>query len=596
MTNLSNTYVQSIQKEAYFVYNSAGICGSTDYDVRVNPNLAHRVPENKICTLANNRLWESGYNFTPYDGTNATNSYFLNTINNVVYLLLSKGPNGRKDEWSQYLSTVLPTHENGIASTSDYHTWFAYYKVPENKLDFIDTQNLPVPLTFFPKDNYTTFTEKYEINCTEGVTTFGCCCLYYNNYDQDEISGEVYNVGDVTNQTIFSQCYECQQLAELMNKEFIFLSGKTVGDITSAVTDENPLCPATKAVNNLQTILNDELLPSNSYLYFQRNLINTFENNSGIASITLDFTGKNPDDYKMDKENPVLYIIDPLGSGAEAKIKTFKKIINGIVYHIPYGIDLISRGKNYVFPDISIEGTSTSHPSYPIYELINVVHFADDFLTNVSKLIVPQRTAYENTITSTDLIEYFNGSSVASISLLLQPTNKELAPAKYVPNNSSIIPLVDTVYLGSNEVEDTGAVADLIADPTTVIYDDLRTTYNSSNNNYAVYLSHLATRPDGSIKWRDDSGAYVTVSNGWRAALTDVSGSVAVGDIINLPDAIDSNTNTDYSVRRIERAQINKISGQIVSTVNLSTPINLQTEASQTVKHRTFRITINTNT
>lgn len=596
MAQLSNKYIQTVEKEAYIVYNSAGFSGDSLYDARVNPNLAQRIPQNRICHLANNRFWQSGYNFTPYNLYDSSNSYFFNPINNTVYLLLSKGPNNRTDEWSQYLSTVLPTHQTGIQTTSDNHTWIAFYKVPENKLDFIDTANLPIPLTFYPEDNYTSFIDKYEISCGEGVTTFGCCCLYYTEYEQDKITGEIYNIGDVTNQTIFSECYECQQLAETLNKEFIFLAGQTAGNVKSSETGENPLCPATKTINSLETILSNSLLSPTSYLYFQKTAINNFENNLGIASITLDFTNLNPDDFKMTVENPELSIIDPTGTGAKAKIKTYKKIINGIVYHIPYGIDLISRGANYSFPDIRIEGLGTSHSASSIYNFIIITQFPTDFLTNVSKTIIPQRIAYENTISSSDLINYFNGANVKSVSLLLQPKTRDNASPNYTPNANTLVPLVDIAYLGlAGVAEEEQTIPELI-DTTQVYFDDLSPYANASNNNYQVYLSHLTTDANGIVRYTNDAGEDVQITDGWKASLNDDSNSIKEGDTILLPNAVtkDPNDLKEYTIRKIQRATLNKLSGEIVSITNLSNSIDLASETTKTIKNRTFRITINT--
>lgn len=597
MAQLTNKYIKNIETEAYFVFNSQGVTGEDKYNPNINPTLAQRVPENKICNLANNKKWSSGYNFTPYNVTDNSNSYFYNTINNVVYVLLRKGPNNRVDEWSNYLSTVLPTHETGAVTESDYHTWFAYYKVPDNKLNFIDTSNLPVPLTFYPKDDYTTFNEKYEIACEDGVASFGCCCLYYKEYDKDEITNEIYNIGDVTNHTIFSQCYECQQLAELLDKDFIFLAGETAGNITSGVTGENPLCPATKTIKSLTDELDEAVLSSGSYLAFQRNNINSFANNSGIASITLDFTGENPDDYKMNIENPSIIFTDPTGSGAEAKIKTFRKIINGVVYHIPYGIDLISSGKDYTFADITIQGLSNSHAAVGIYNHITITQFPEDFLTNVSKTVIPKRIAYETTISTSDLINYFEGTKISSISLLLQPKTKDETPSNYTPNNNSIIKLVDTVYLkkvGATE----SAVVEIVEPPTNVYFSSISPYQNASigTKNYKVYLSRLSTRSTGEVKYTTDSGSEVIISNGWKATVTDARKSVNVGDTVYLPDAVVRNPNStfQYTVRKIIPAELNKITGETVSTVPLESTINLSTEATKSVKYRTFRITINT--
>lgn len=597
MAQLTNKYIKNIETEAYFVFNSPGVTGENSFDPNINPTLAQRVPENKICNLADNKKWSSGYNFTPYNISDNSNSYFYNTINNVVYVLLRKGPNNRVDEWGDYISTVLPTHETGAVTESDYHTWFAYYKIPDNKVDFIDINNLPVPLTFYPKDDYTSFNEKYEIACTDGVAAFGCCCLYHTEYDKDEITNEIYNIGDVTNHTIFSQCYECQQLAELLDKDFIFLAGETAGNITSGVTGENPLCPATKTIKSLTDELDEAVLSSGSYLAFQRKNINSFTNNSGIASITLDFTNKNPDDYKMSIENPTILFTDPTGSGAEAKLKTFKKIINGIVYHIPYGIDLIASGKDYTFADITIEGLSNSHSAVGIYNIINLTQFPEDFLTDVSKTVVPKRIAYENTISTSDLITYFEGTKISSVSLLLQPKTKDQTPSKYTPNNNSIIKLVDTVYFRKVGATESVAV-EVVEPPTNTYFSSISQYQNTSigSNNYKVYLSRLATRSTGEIKYTTESGGEALISNGWKATITDARKSVNVGDTVYLPDALVRNPNSTfpYTVRRVISAELNKITGETVSTVPLENVIDLSSDATKTVKYRTFRITINT--
>ncbi|NBR07343.1 MAG: hypothetical protein EBT92_16485, partial [Planctomycetes bacterium] len=189
----------------------------------------------------------------------------------------------------------------------DTYVWLSLWKVDYTDYNFITGSELPLPdLSTDPV--YTTFTQKYETLCgSQGTTSFGCCCLYFKDNFTDEITGEVYNEGDLTNEIIFSDCYECQKAAEAFNRDVIFLSGITVGGITSSHPSENPLCPATKTIQGLKERLEEDvydLVPGSAkeFQYFQ--LKN--HNNLGIMSVSLDFSNLSEAERTISVANPTI--------------------------------------------------------------------------------------------------------------------------------------------------------------------------------------------------------------------------------------------------------------------------------------------------
>ena len=403
--------------------------------------VARRAGISERALIADNNEWQYGKQYSAWMPGVTGNYYAYNTSNRIVYLCTENTENNRLDE-EVALSTVIPSHvEPQIQTYEDGYSWIPLFKVDVSQIDFLSQTDLPIPDLQKPQ-SFTTFTEKYEDLCGSGITSFGCCCLYFKDNSVDDITGEVYTAGDLTNETIFSDCYECQKLAEALDREVTFLSGYTAGSITTSATGENPLCPATKTIKTLQEQLDEEkytLTPGSSREYALY-LLNNFQNNNGILSATIDLAGITASIKIVTTANPEITIKDPTGTGARVRLLTQQ--IGDNQYEV-YGVELLDSGSGYsALPDWSLANTTVD-------EYIKLVRFPDNFYTDPTTLVTGNRYRIKVRFTSSQLADNVNIEEITKIAVLTDPKlTDSQAVAEKPTANVDLIPLQTNVFAG----------------------------------------------------------------------------------------------------------------------------------------------------
>jgi len=376
--------------------------------------IARRISESEKSFIADNNQWQTGKVYNQWNIDVSNNYYVYNPDNRIVYLCTDNKTNNRIDEEAA-ISTIIPSNiEPGVFKTEDGYSWCPLFKVDLTQIDFISITDLPLP-KLDPAENYITLTEKYSDLCPSGSTSFGCCCLYNKENEVNDITGQTYISGSLTNEIIFSECFECQKLAEQLDKEVSFLAGYTAGDISS-VTGPNPLCPATKTIKTFKEQLTEEqytLTPGSSREYALY-LLNNFENELGIMAARINLNGLTEAQKTIYTSNPFppVNIIDPTGIGATARLLS-ESI--GTDSYMVNGIELLTSGSGYS------ELTDWSTGNTFIDSKIEFVRFPKDFYNNPTQLTPEKRLRIKLEIPSYQIKENVETETITKIAVMVNP-------------------------------------------------------------------------------------------------------------------------------------------------------------------------------
>jgi hypothetical protein len=438
---LSNNILKELQFPEFHLV-LGGLSGQSDpgsFNSTADALIARRIKDTETSLVADNNEWQYGKIYNSWSPGTTTNYYVYNPNNRIVYICTDNTPNGRIDE-EPAISTVIPSHTlPEIQAYNDGYSWIPYYKVDITQLEFLSQTDLPIP-NLGKSQSYTTFADQYNSLCGSGITTYGCCCLYFKESSVDEVTGEIYNAGDVTNEVVFSDCFECQKLADALDKDVLFLSGVTSGGITSSHPTENPLCPATKTIYSLQQeLLNEQytLIPGSSREYALY-LLNNFTNGEGILAARIDLSGLTDAQKTITTENPEITIKDKTGTGARVRLLT---VPVGYNQYMVTGAELLASGSNYSqVTDWSLNGTIVDN-------YIQLIHFPPNFYNDPTILTPGKRYRLKLQVTSDDLQ---NNISVQQITKFAVLTNPKVygtdATVKYPSGDSAFRPLQTNAF------------------------------------------------------------------------------------------------------------------------------------------------------
>lgn len=408
--------------------------------------IAKRIPESDKSFIAKNNEWQTGKVYEQWDLSKTSNYYVYNPENRIVYLCTDNRTNNDLAQ-EVAMSTVLPSDiAPGVFKTSDGYSWCPLFKVDINQLKFLSKTDLPLPKLEKPQ-NFLTVSETYEDFCVDGVTNFGCCCLYYKENTTDPITGVSYDAGDLTNEIVFSKCYECQDIAQTSNKESIFLAGYTAGIIGSA-TGPSAICPQSKTIKTFQEQLTEDqydLAPGSSREYALY-LLDNFTNELGIMAARIDLTGLTDQQKTVytTSPNPEITIIDPTGTGATARILT-EQI--GQDTHLVNGIELLTSGSGYSeVPDWSSGNTF-------IDGAIQLIRFPKDFYNEPTQLVPEIKVKIKTQIASYQIKENVEAEQITKIAVMVNPKRfVDNSVIEEAPQNQTISNLQTKVFVGTGTV------------------------------------------------------------------------------------------------------------------------------------------------
>lgn len=521
-TPFSSSIVKNkkIPSELYLVAGGDSGNSPSEWEPLSDTWLAYRIPESKKHLITSNRPWQTRSQYSRYTSLYEYNTAF-NTENQILYLCLHNNLNFRSDEESG-LSVEMPSHAYGPQTYGDGYTWLPLWKVDFTEYDYVTNTELPIPKLETETD-YDTFIEKYEPLCGSGVTSFGCCCLYFKENSIDQITGEVYSVGDVTNETIFSDCFECQKIAEALDRDVIFLSGVTTGGITSSHPSENPLCPATKTVKTLQEKLTEQryTIAPNSSKEYQLKLMESFAK-GGIMAVNIDLSGVTTSVRITNYENPTISVVDPVGSGAVIRLKTEPYGVNRYFIN---GIELLNSGSGYGdLPTVYSDQVNSK-----LLNKITLHKYPDDIYNDPTLFAAPVRYTVDVTVQNNTLSNLLpENLQIKKAALMANPYSLTAqAPIEYSKNDSTVHKTFTEVKVWDGT---TIVASELVEPPTTDYLGTLDVLPRNNKNDYLV-SAFSVTNKAGKV---DVPGGK---ANGYDLKINDRPDSVDIGDIMTIAGA-----------------------------------------------------------
>jgi len=565
---------------------------------------AKRIPDKEKCVIAKNNIWQSGKIYNEVGSQE--NYYVLNNNNNVVYLCISNNANNNNQDVIN-MSVVIPNHTTPtINQLSDGYSWLPLYRVDSSQLNFITNKDLPTAKIFVEKE-YSSFFEKYKPLCGSGVTSFGCCCLYFKESNIDEITNEVYTKGSITNETIFSTCYECQKLADSLKREVLFLDGLTAGSVENSNNDKNYLCPSTKYIKEILEEFEDNKYNTipNSSNAFSYGLLNNFNNFSGIMFARINTNDITESEKIISTPNPLVNIVDTTGSGAVVRLKTIQISTNN---HKVIGIEIISRGSGYSkLPDFYVDGISENNI---INSIISIGVFPESIFISSDEYVYPISYKIKTSIITDELSSMISSANIDSYTILTNPdytdNNSKIISTK---NNSDYFSLETRVICGlsgeqisivnqqqlvDNSLSGGGSnpnfKSNIVSGFSLLTVRNNNGVYinNISKNNYQVFSSGVQTTSNGVIKFKPDSINTYSIP-GVIAFTTDTNDSVIKDDILKIQVG---STTKYYNVLGVELSPLKKDSGKSVSSGLLSN--NITNKTNEITKSYAFTINIDT--
>lgn len=454
-TNLSKDF---FEKKPDFMLILGGSRATEGQPFQVIPDslVSRKIADNEVSLIADNNIWSSGKRYTNWF-PGSSNYYIFNEENRLVYVLLDNLQNGRTDLESN-LSTQIPNHINPEPQKySDGCVWIPVFKVDFLKENFLSAKDLPIP-DVEAQESYLTFAQKYSNLCPSGSTTSGSCCFYYKTTEIDDITGITYSAGSLTKETVFSTCYECQKMAETLGREVIFLSGSTLGGITSGITLGNPLCPPTKTIKTIKETLETQiydLVPGSSREY-QKYCLDNFTANKGIIRAEINLKELTDSDLTISVSSPYLIIKDPSGSGASVRLLT-----NEIGYnqYKVYGIEVINNGTGYnqEIIDFSITGYSGS----TLVNKIDLITMPDSPYDDPEIFVPADRHRILCTVSSEELTSNVLTDSFTKYAVIKNPVLTDTnAVIKYPKNSTAFesLEMVITAITGPCFTSPTGVI------------------------------------------------------------------------------------------------------------------------------------------
>jgi hypothetical protein len=581
-TPFSNYTLDKIPQELYLFYGGFAGTEGQPFDPLADSFFSQRIPEKNRRLVTTKTIWQANKTYQYY--TPSSYDIVWNDDNGIVYLCLHNNSNFRNDtgDGEPGLSTIKPSL-TGKFTTADGYTWLSLWKVDYLDYDFINDTEIPIP-DVEPTTNYDTFTEKYEPLCgSAGTTAFGCCCLYFKDNSTDEVTGEVYTKGDLTNEVIFSDCFECQKLADALDRDVLFLRGITVGGVTSSHPAENPLCPATKTIQTLQAKLEEDVynITTGSAKDFQ---LDRLQNHAkqGIMLVSLDLDGLTETQRSINTSNPTVIIADALGSGAVATIKTTPI---GLDKHYVYGIELVSEGSGY-----SLLPTPSAAISSTILDAISIYPYPEKIYEDLQLFTPATGLRILNTITNKQIATVITTSTlqVLKAAVVADPKNYQTgSPVIKTKNDATISTLLTEVFaFDPTTFEEGGAVPEGGGGPG---YEHENAAGGFGNEIPSLDTEYVAYVVDAEadvqeIVYNGTSGT----ADGYILRLNDDPASFTIGEAVNVGG-------TRHIVYNVDAPIINSKSAKFYNTIDLSgTPIGITQEANRTtLKSYTFNIKLN---
>jgi hypothetical protein len=402
--NLEDFYTRLSKGQDKYAFYLGGVSAGSNYDTAASNrnvwedvSLLYHVRKNDAKPVVRRINYQAKRSYDPWRATgnsSSDNYYVLNETNGTVYLCISSNSLNRIDHFGNNNSTHTPSFEDGVELTyPDGYTWRRLYKLDSNSRRFLTDNLMPVNDAIKDYEEFPTVVGLQSLVrniCGSSGGQSGSCGLYPRTKQYVPEFNNFVVAGNLWEKIIDIPCYRCYDLAQRLDMEHRFIAGSSGGDIPSGVS----------LTTNLDKINSAQLNP-NSNEKVQAELVTSSSAKDGeILSMFIDLSNLSYSNRQVTVENPEVTITSGTGSGASAKLITYKDNDGNIVVD---GIELVSGGSGYY--DYSLTIPSITNDSTFVNLIETNIEPLDGFATSTRKLLGATQLAFKVEFDSNDITD-----------------------------------------------------------------------------------------------------------------------------------------------------------------------------------------------
>ena len=400
--NLEDFYTRLSKGQDKYAFYLGGVVAGSNYDTAAGDrnvwedvSLLYHVRKNDAKPVVRRINYQIKKTYNPWraaGNSSADNYYVLNQTNGTVYLCISSNALNRIDQFGDNNSTYTPSFEDAVEKTyPDGYRWRRLYKLDTNSRRFLTDNLMPVNDAIKDFEEFPTVAGLQSLVrnvCGVSGGQSGACGLYPKTKQYVPEFNNYVSAGNLWEKIVDIPCYRCYDLAQRLDMEQRFIAGSSGGDIPSGVSLETNL----EKINSLQ-------LNPNSNEKVQAELVTSSSAKDGeILSMFINLANLSYSDRQIFVENPEIVITSATGTGASARLITFKDNAGNIVVD---GIELISGGSGYY--DYALTIPSVTGASTFINLIETNIEPLDGFATSTRKLLNATQLAFKVEFDSNDV-------------------------------------------------------------------------------------------------------------------------------------------------------------------------------------------------
>tara|TARA_B100000900_G_scaffold402974_1_gene409444 strand:+ start:607 stop:1986 length:1380 start_codon:yes stop_codon:yes gene_type:complete len=403
--NLEDFYTRLSKGQDKYAFYLGGVSEGSNYDTAAGDrnvwedvSLLYHVRKNDAKPVVRRINYEIKKTYNPWRATgnsSADNYYVLNQTNGTVYLCVSSNALNRIDQFGDNNSTYTPSFEDAVEKTyPDGYRWRRLYKLDTNSRRFLTDNLMPVNDAIKDFEEFPTVVGLQSLItyvCSNGGDEVGSCGLYPRTKQYVPEDDTYITAGFLWEKITDVSCYRCYDLAQRLDMEHRFVAGAgSLIEVPSSISLETNL----EKINSLQ-------LNPNSNEKVQAELVTSSSAKDGeILSMFINLANLSYSDRQISVENPEIVITSATGTGASARLITFKDNAGNIVVD---GIELISGGSGYYEYGLTIPSVTGASTFINLIE--TNIEPLDGFATSTRKLLNATQLAFKVEFDSNDILD-----------------------------------------------------------------------------------------------------------------------------------------------------------------------------------------------
>jgi hypothetical protein len=401
--NLEDFYRRLSNGQDKYAFFLGGVSAGSNYDTAAGDrnvwediSLVSHVRKNDAKPVVRRINYQTKKAYAPWrarGNSSSDNYYVLNLTNYNVYLCVSSNKLNRIDHFGNNNSTYTPSFGDIEKTYPDGYTWRRLYKLDSNSKRFLTDNLMPVNDAIKDYDEYPTVVgmESLVRNvCGISGGQSGACGLYPRTKQYVPEFNNYINAGNLWEKIVDVPCFRCYDLSQRLDMEQRFIAGSSGGDIPSGISLET----------NLDKINAAQLNPDSNEK-IQAELVTSSSAKDGeILSMFIDLLNLSHTERQITIENPEIVITSATGTGASARLITYRDSNRNIVVD---GIELVSGGSGYY--DYSLTIPSITNASTFINRTETNIEPLDGFASSTRKLLNATQLAFRVEFDSNDVLD-----------------------------------------------------------------------------------------------------------------------------------------------------------------------------------------------